>query len=119
MLRAVLTAILLLPVLATAAGAAEPSPFVIPDWQSACAVHGPGFKALPGSSSCIRIGGRATMAVDAGTRRSAPAAGRRAIGMGAMGQVEADVRTQTEVGPLRAFVRLRAGSGTGTAPLSR
>src|SRR3984957_10546076 len=82
-----------------------------------CAVHGPGFFYIPGTDTCIKIGGRARFEYvnfqqyGRGDNSSFRAAGR----------ITVDARTTTDWGLLRAFVRLNFtrdsggyfGSGTG------
>ncbi len=67
-----------------------------------CDAHGPGFAALPGSGACVRVGGRVRAEAGTGLR---PEAGP----IRASGRLSVDVRPQTDYGPARAFVRLRAG----------
>ncbi|MFE1601298.1 porin [Methylobacterium sp. ID0610] len=72
-----------------------------------CPAQGAGFARMSGTETCLRIGGR--MRAEAGTR-IAPA--RDATpSVGAEGRLAIDARTQTELGPARTYIRLRAGSG--------
>lgn len=69
-----------------------------------CPKSGAGFVRIPGSDTCIRLSGRVAAGVDAGSARkvvpvSPPNVARLAI----------DTRTETEYGPVRAFVRTGAG----------
>jgi len=87
------------------------------DYVRICAVHGPGFFYIPGSDTCIKIGGRARFEYEyfqqynRGDNSSFRALGRIAV----------DARTATDWGLLRAFVRISFsrdsggyfGSGTG------
>ena len=94
------------------AGAGERRPVAEP--ARSCPQHGPGFVEIPGTSTCIRIGGRARSEYGASTRRVR----RDDIGGFRSGaQVSADVRTETDYGPARAFVRMRAS--TGALPYGR
>ena len=75
-----------------------------------CPRHGPGFVQLPGTTTCVRIGGRVRGEYGASTRR----VGRDQIaGFGSSAAVSMDSRTDTEYGPLRSYVRVKAGQGTG------
>lgn len=69
-----------------------------------CPGQGAGFVRLPGSGTCIRLSGRATagLAVQAGRGGAAarPVAG---------GRVALDSRTDTELGPVRTYIRVGAG----------
>ena len=77
-----------------------------PDAARPCPRHGPGFVEVPGTSTCIRIGGRVRAEAGTGTRRIS----RDDIaGLGASGRVSVDTRTDTAYGPVRTFVRLKAG----------
>lgn len=66
---------------------------------------GPGFTELPGTRTCLRLGGRVRAEVGAGRSR-AGAAVRPGVG----GRVTLDARTHTEQGPLRTVIQMRAGS---------
>lgn len=74
-----------------------------------CPGYGPGFVEVPGTSTCIRIGGRVRSEAGASTNR---AAGGSTTGFRNSGQISMDTRTGTAYGPLRTFVRLRAASDT-------
>src|SRR6516225_1534222 len=68
-----------------------------------CAVHGPGFFYIPGSDTCIKIGGRARFEyVNAQTYSR----GVDNSSFRASGRISLDSRTQTDWGLLRAFVRV-------------
>jgi hypothetical protein len=77
-----------------------PESIAMPALRS-CAAQGPGFVAVPGSDTCVRLGGRAR--IEAGTL--ARAGGARIT---STGQLAIDARVQTDYGPARAFVRLRS-----------
>lgn len=95
---------------AVAAERRTPTPAMVPS-APACLRHGPGFVEVPGTRTCIRIGGRVRAEAGGGTGRvsrddiAAPRAS---------GRVSVDTRTDTDYGPVRTFVRMRAGQpGTG------
>lgn len=75
----------------------------------ACLRHGPGFVEVPGTSTCIRISGRAQAGAAASTRRvtrdDVPS-------FRSGGRVAVDTRTDTAYGPVRGYVRMRAGPDT-------
>lgn len=103
----VLAAALLLGGLVPAAAAAEP--LAVPETVRACPKYGPGFYQVPGSSTCLRIGGRVTSEYGTATKRVSRD---RIAGFGTSARVSVDSRTDTEYGPLRAYVRMRAGAGS-------
>ena len=74
-----------------------------------CARQGPGFVEVPGTATCVRIGGR--VRAEAG---SAVRSGGREIGSGTgtSARLSVDTRTDTAYGPLRSFVRLKARDGS-------
>ena len=73
----------------------------------ACPRHSPGFIEIPGTSTCIRIGGRVRSEYGASARRVS----RHDIaGFGASGRVSVDSRTDTAYGPVRTFVRVKVRS---------
>ena len=80
------------PVRATAADALVP-----------CPEQGPGFVRARGARTCFRLSGRVGAGIDlragAGTRSAPSAAGRFAI----------DTRTDSDYGPVRAFLRMGHG----------
>lgn len=82
----------------------------VPGPARSCSRHGPGFVEIPGTSTCIRIGGRVRSEYGTAVRqvlRDDMAAFRSS------GAVSVDSRTDTAYGPLRSYVRLRAGRDAG------
>jgi hypothetical protein len=73
--------------------------------ERGCSQHGPGFVQVPGTATCVRIGGRVASEYGGSTRRDA-----HGSGFGTSGRVSVDTRTDTAYGPLRTYVRVRAGS---------
>lgn len=93
-------------VLASMAPASALEP-VRPDPQpraKPCLRHGTGFVRIPGSDTCIRIGGRATTGLDLRAQEhgasAVPVAG---------GRLAVDTRVESDYGPVRTFVRIDAG----------
>ncbi len=72
--------------------------------KAACP-SGPGFVAVPGSDTCLRLSGRVAAGATVGRHQPAGSG----AGTGAEGRLSIDARTATEAGPVRAFVRLGAG----------
>ncbi|MCJ2034321.1 porin [Methylobacterium sp. J-068] len=65
-----------------------------------CPSQGPGFVRLPGSATCVRVSGRAVGGVDIGAHGAAPVTA---------GHLSIDARTESDLGPVRAFVRMGHG----------
>ena len=59
----------------------------------------------------MRIGGRARAEAQAGTRRIPPD---DVVGLRAAGHLDFDARAQTDYEPVRAFVRMKGDSATGS-----
>lgn len=69
-----------------------------------CPRHGIGFIRIPGSDTCIRIGGRATTGFALRSREDGTAS-RPMTG----GRMAVDTRVDTAYGPVRTYVRIDAG----------
>jgi hypothetical protein len=100
--------------LALAASGAAPAwavePWTIPEVARPCPQQGPGFVQMPGSATCVKLGGRVVAETTVGSRRIARD---QISGFGASGSVSLDARTNTEYGPLRTYVRVKAGDNVG------
>jgi hypothetical protein len=94
----------LAPALAGAAERSAPAPVGF------CSVYGPGFQEVPGTRSCIRIGGRVRSEVQASSSRGK--AGERSQ-INAEGRLKLDARTETEQGALRTYIQVRTGRDRG------
>jgi hypothetical protein len=68
----------------------------------AAALCPPGFGALQGTQTCVRISGRVRAESLIGSARTRLSDG---FGTQASGRIQLDVRTRTEYGPLRAVIR--------------
>jgi hypothetical protein len=80
------------------------------DYVRICAIHGPGFFYIPGSDTCIKIGGRARFEYvyeQTYNKSSSPSS------MLAQGRIAVDARTQTDWGLLRAYFRFELSRATG------
>ncbi|MBD8908148.1 porin [Methylorubrum zatmanii] len=65
-----------------------------------CPREGIGFVRIPGTTTCIRLSGRASASVDVGTYRTeTPVQSRLSI----------DSRSESGLGPVRSFVRIDVG----------
>src|SRR3984957_1694735 len=88
------------------------------DYVRICNVYGPGFFYIPGTDTCIKIGGKAEFDLewDEPRAHSDPT-----VGYNALARVNLDARTATDWGLLRAFVQIdirrRSGAwyGSGTS----
>ena len=79
-----------------------------------CPRYGPGFFEIPGTTTCIRIGGRVRSDVTLSGKGADKGSARgTAAGMRSSGMISTDTRTDTAYGPLRTYVRVRAGQETG------
>lgn len=78
----------------------------------ACSEHGGGFFAIPGSDTCLRIGGMVEANATMTTPQERGASSR--YGVIVTGRIDADARTSTDWGALRTFVRFDISSLTGT-----
>lgn len=90
--------------LATGACALEP---VRPEPHPAakpCPRQGAGFIQIPGSTTCIRVGGRATAGMAVRAREEGTA-----VGPVAAGRLAVETRTDSDYGPVRTYVRIDAG----------
>ena len=75
-----------------------------------CSVYGPGFFYIPGTDTCIKIGGKAELDIewDEPRAHSDPT-----YGSNALARVNLDARTATDWGLLRAFVQIDIRRRTG------
>ncbi|MBS7804346.1 porin [Rhizobiales bacterium TNE-4] len=80
------------------------------EYVRVCSAHGAGFFYIPGSDTCIKIGGRVRFEYG-----FSPAFNRTSnvFGMRALGRFELDARTSTEYGLLRAYTRVNFARRTG------
>jgi hypothetical protein len=76
-----------------------------------CSTYGAGFFVVPGTDSCLKIGGRvrADALIQERFHR-----GQDTFGFRVRGRMSFDVRTPTPYGLLRTFVRLAADSNSGS-----
>jgi Porin subfamily len=81
------------------------------EYVRVCSAYGAGFFYIPGTETCLRIGGRvrADYLYNEPLFRSDDA-----IGFRARGRIQADARTQTAYGTLRALVRFEITRSSGT-----
>jgi hypothetical protein len=82
------------------------------EYVRVCSAYGAGFFYIPGTETCLSIGGR----VRADYLFGEPVIrSEDAIGFRARGRLQADARTQTAYGTLRALVRFEITRSSGTA----
>lgn len=108
-MRALLAATALIAAAGVAQARERPRPHE-PAPMQACPQYGAGFVQVPGTATCIRIGGRVRADYVVTSRRRSISRD-QVSGFSPSGSVSADVRTETGMGPLRAYVRTRAGGG--------
>ena len=81
------------------------------EYVRVCSTYGAGFFYIPGTESCLRIGGR----VRADALYAEPfSRDRDAFGIRVRGRIQADVRTATAYGLLRTFVRFEIQQNSGS-----
>lgn len=92
-------------------GKAAPAQYV-----RVCTAEGIGFFYVPGTDTCLRVGGRARFEYGMiGTANRSAANGDVSEYRGLL-RFNADARTPTEYGTLRSFVRLEVAQRTGSTP---
>ncbi|MFE1597763.1 porin [Methylobacterium sp. ID0610] len=101
-----------LTVVAGAQAADLPVKKAVPvEYVRICSTHGAGFFYIPGTDTCLRVGGRARFEAtytQPMLRSSGDLTGYRGLG-----RLNLDARTSTGYGTLRAFVRFELASRTG------
>jgi hypothetical protein len=97
---------------ATGAGAADlPSRKAAPvEYVRVCSAYGAGFFYIPGTDTCLRIGGRVRAEYTIGTRFGDTG---DAYGTRARGRLNVDARTATAYGTLRTFFRYELTNSSG------
>ena len=75
-----------------------------PNVSEPCPAYGAGFVRMPGSRTCTRLSGRVTTGLDL----RAGDTGARAV-PGAAGRLAIDTRTESDLGPVRTYVRIGNG----------
>jgi hypothetical protein len=80
------------------------------EYVRVCSAYGAGFFFLPGTETCLRVGGRVRAEYAYGERWRY---GQDALGFRGRGQVRLDARTQTAYGTLRTFINFEATNDSG------
>src|SRR4051794_35950862 len=94
------------------------------EYVRVCTAFGAGFFYIPGTDTCLRVGGRARFEYEYRSKRSrgvysattfAPGAASTddVSGFRGLGRLNLDARTETAYGTLRAFVRFEIANRTG------
>ena len=94
------------------------------EYVRVCTAYGAGFFYIPGTDTCILIGGRARGEYQVDSKRSrgvynpatfapATATNEDKSGFRGQGRLNLDARTDTAYGTLRTFVRFEIGNATG------
>jgi hypothetical protein len=90
---------------------AEPEPV---DYVRVCDVYGKGFYYIPGTETCLRVSGYARFQVNvAGDPAFNLEGDDYQVNTRVRGRINFDAREETELGTLRAFVRLQATNTSG------
>jgi len=84
-------------------GVKKPAPA---EYVRVCNGYGDGFFYIPGTQTCLRVGGRARWEYEYLPPKNQNDGNTSGAGYRAIGRVALDARTQSEYGPVRAFVRL-------------
>ncbi len=80
------------------------------EYVRVCTAHGAGFFFIPGTDTCLRVGGRARFEYQYSSQNA------RATDVSSwrgLGRLNIDARTATPYGTLRAFIRFEIASRTG------
>ena len=89
------------------------------EYVRVCGAYGAGFFYIPGTDTCLRVGGRARFEAGYMTDGSRNAAGAGdASQFRGLARINVDARTQTGYGTLRAFLRIEIASRTGQSKMS-
>ncbi|MDB5592716.1 porin [Enterovirga sp.] len=80
------------------------------EYVRVCTAYGAGFFFIPGTDTCLRVGGRARFEYQYVSNRTR---NNDVSGFRGLGRLNIDARTQTGYGTLRAFVRFELASRTG------
>jgi Porin subfamily len=92
------------------------------EYVRVCTAYGAGFFYIPGTDTCLRVGGRARYEFEYRTQRSTgpsnngvnTVSSNDQTGSRGLGRLNLDARTQTAYGTLRAFVRFEIAKRTGS-----
>jgi hypothetical protein len=84
------------------------------EYVRVCTAHGAGFFYIPGTDTCLRIGGRARAEYHFSSQNSRSTS---YSGYNGLARVSFDARTSTAYGTLRTFVRLDFAHRTGVPQL--
>jgi hypothetical protein len=80
------------------------------EYVRVCTLHGAGFFYIPGTDTCLRVGGRARFEAQYFSHLSRNTSN---AGFRGLGRLNIDARTATPYGTLRAFVRFEIATRTG------
>lgn len=80
------------------------------EYVRVCSAYGAGFFFIPGTDTCLRVGGRVRAEYTVGTRYGR---GQDGFGTRSRGRLNVDARTATAYGTLRAFFRYEVTINSG------
>ena len=92
-------------------GVKKPSPV---EYVKVCNTYGAGFFYIPGSNTCLKVGGRVRFEYEYTELKHQGYNAASTGGFRSQGHIQLDARTATEYGTLRTFVRLLMNSRTGS-----
>jgi len=90
----------------------EPEPM---EYVRVCDVYGAGFFYIPGTETCLKVGGLVRFEISANDNDEFAASADDGWDTLARAEVTLDARSETEYGTLRGYIRLRANSGMDPA----
>ena len=91
-------------------GIKKPAPA---EYVRVCNAYGAGFFYIPGTQTCLKVGGRARFDYEYASNLNQNDGNTSGSGFRSVGRLVLDARTQSEYGPVRAFVRIDTEYRTG------
>jgi hypothetical protein len=91
-------------------GIKKPAPA---EYVRVCNAYGAGFFYIPGTQTCLRVSGRARWESEWVQPKNQNDGNGGGFGYRAIGRIALDARTQSEYGPVRAFIRLDTAYRSG------
>ena len=76
------------------------------DYVRVCDVHGTGFFYIPGTETCLQVGGQVRSRYEYADERAGTRGGAGPSEFSARGRIWLDARNESEWGTVRTFVRL-------------
>ncbi|MGA0562491.1 porin [Ancylobacter sp. VNQ12] len=105
-----------LAMVGTAAAADLPVKAKAAEYVKICSTYGAGFYYIPGSDTCLKVGGFVQVDYNYLDTSYLPGEAQDDVYFLARGALRLDARTQTEYGTLRSFIEYRLTYGESTSP---